>query len=43
MSKIDKYLNYGRSDNGSTVGCVCVHCHDSDELNFFGVPKIQVL
>ena len=39
MLKIHKYLNYGRSANGSTIGYACEHCHDSKELSFFGVPR----
>ena len=39
MLKIDKYLNYGRSANGSTIGYVCVQCHDSEELNFLEYRK----
>jgi len=35
----EKYLNYEISTGGSTIGYVCVRCHDSKELNFFGVPK----
>jgi hypothetical protein len=35
----EKYLNYEISTSGSTIGNVCVHCYDSKELNFFGVPK----
>ena len=35
----EKYLNYETSTSGSTIGNVCMHCHDSKELNFFGVPK----
>jgi len=34
-----KYLNFETSANGNTIGCVSVRCHDSKELNFFGVPR----
>ena len=35
----EKYLNYETSTSGSTIGNVCARCHDTMELNFFGVPK----
>jgi len=35
----EKYLNFETSTGGSTIGNVCMHCHDSKELNFFGIPK----
>ena len=38
-AKKEKYLNYETSANDNTIGYVCVHCHDSKELNFFGVSR----
>ena len=35
----DKYLNYETSNNGDLIGSVHVHCHKSEELNSFGVPR----
>ena len=36
---IDRYLNYETSINGDLIGNVCVRCHDSEKLNFFGLSK----
>ena len=33
----DKYLNYGTSTIDNTTRNTCVHCHDSERFNFFGV------
>ena len=33
------YLNYGTSSSGDLIGNVCLRCHDSEELNSFGVVK----
>ena len=38
-----KYLNYETSSSGSTIGNVCMRCHDSKELNFSGVPKNSIV
>ena len=35
----EKYLNYETSASGNTIGNVCMRCHDSEKLDFFGVPK----
>ena len=35
----ENYLNYDTSINGDLIGNVCVCCHDSKELNSFGVNK----
>jgi hypothetical protein len=35
----EKYLNYETSTSGSTIENVCVRCHDSESLDFFGAPK----
>jgi len=35
----EKYLNYETSASGDLIGNVCIRCHDSEELNSFGVPK----
>ena len=35
-----KYFNYGKSDNGSTIGFVCVHCYDSKDLNILDNEKV---
>ena len=35
----DKYMNYKTSTNDDTIGNACEDCHDSDRLNFFGLPK----
>jgi hypothetical protein len=35
----EKYLNCKPTTSGSTIGNVCIHCHDSKALNFSGVPK----
>ena len=40
---MEKYLNYETSTRGSTIGNVCMRCHNSKELNFFGVPKNSTL
>ena len=39
----EKCLNYEIGTSGNTIGNVCVHYHDSKELNFFGVPKNSTL
>ena len=33
------YLNYEASTSDDTIRNVCVHCHDSKRLYFFGVSK----
>ena len=38
-AEVEKYLNYETSASGSKNGYVWVHCHDSRELNFFGVAR----
>ena len=35
----DRYLNQERNINGDFIGNVCVRCHDSEKLNFFGLSK----
>ena len=35
----EKYLNYETSASGDLIGNVCIRCHNSEELNSFGVPK----
>jgi exonuclease I len=35
----DRYLNYETSINGDLIGNVCVRCHDSEKLYFFGLAK----
>ena len=36
---INKHLNYETSTNGDSTGNVCKYCHDTEKLNFFGLPK----
>ena len=33
------YLNYEKSSSGDLIGNVCLHCHENEELNSFGVLK----
>ena len=35
----EKYLNYETSTKAGTTEYVCVRCHDSKELNFFGAQR----
>jgi len=39
----DKYSNYETSISGDTTGNLCVYCHDSEKLNFFGISKDWIL
>ena len=35
----DKYLNYKTSTSGDPMENVCVHFHDNERLNFFGISN----
>ena len=35
----NNYLNNETSTIGNTIGNVCMRCHDSESLNFFGLSK----
>ena len=35
----EKYFNSETRFNGNLIGNVCVRCHNSEVLNFFGIPQ----
>ena len=38
-AEMEKYSNYQIRAITNTISYVCVHCQDSNELYFFGVPR----